>query len=94
MNINIELNEKYIASLLNIYGYTSERVLVWYNKFDDHNRIEDLGNYWKTIVYPKDNRPKVLEKEKIMFDDVKDMGLTEVINTLFNKLLLSKLFNH
>ena len=94
MNINIELDEKYVASLLDMFDYTTEKVLVCYNKLDDCCRVEELGNYWKTVVYPKYHRPDVLDKEKVMFDDVKDMGVGEVVNRLFNGLLMNRLFKY
>jgi hypothetical protein len=95
MNINIELDEKYVASLLDMFDYTTEKVLVWYNKLDDDcYNVEDLGSYWKTIAYPKYHRPDVLDKEKVMFDDVKDMGIVEVVNRLFNGLLMNRLFKY
>lgn len=93
MNINIELNEENVANLLAKFNFVTEKVLVWCNKFDDSYNIEELTSYWKTVAYPKYHRPNVLEKEKIMFDDVKDIGVGEVINDLFNELLMSKLFN-
>ena len=93
MEIKIELNENYIASLFEIFGYTSEKVLVWYNKLDDECHVEDLGSYEKVIAYSKDERPRFLDNEKIMFDDVKEMGINEVANRLFNEFLMMKLFN-
>jgi len=94
MNISVELDDRYVASLLNMFDYTTENVLVWYNKLDDCCRVEELGNYWKTIAYPKYHRPDVLDKERVMFDDVKDMGMTEVVNRLFNGLLMNRLFKN
>ena len=94
MNISVELDDRYVASLLNMFEYTTEKVLVWYNKLDDCCRVEELGNYWKTIAYPKYHRPDVLDKERVMFDDVKDMGMTEVVNRLFNELLMNRLFKN
>ncbi len=93
MDINIELNEENVSKLLDMFGYTSEDVLVWYNKVDENYQFTELGNYWKTIVYPKHHRPEILDNEKVMFDDVKDMDANEVVNTLFNKLLIAKLFS-
>ena len=92
MNISIKLNEENVSKLLDMFGYTSENVLVWYNKVDENYQFTDLGSYQKTIAYPKHHRPKILEEEKIMFDDVKDMDFNEVVNILFNKLLIKKLF--
>jgi hypothetical protein len=94
MNISVELDDRYVASLLDMFDYTTEKVLVWYNKLDDYCRVEELGNYWKTIAYPKYHRPDVLDKEKVMFDDVKNMGMTEVVNRLFNELLMNRLFKN
>ena len=94
MNVNIELDDIYVASLLDMFDYTTEKVLVWYNKLDDCCNVEDLGNYWKTVAYPKYHRPDVLDKERVMFDDVKDMGMTEVVNRLFNGLLMNTLFKN
>ena len=34
------------------------------------------------------------EKEKVMFDDVKDMGIGEIVNRLFNGLLMNRLFKY
>ena len=93
MEIKIELDENYIALLFEMFGYTSEKVLVWYNKLDVEWRVEDLGSYEKVISYPKGKRPKFLDNEKIMFDDVKEMGINEVVNRLFNEFLMTKLFN-
>ena len=70
MNISVELDDRYVASLLNMFEYTTEKVLVWYNKLDDCYNVEELGNYWKTIAYPKYHRPDVLDKERVMFDDL------------------------
>ena len=94
MNISVELDDRYVASLLDMFDYTTEKVLIWYNKLDDCCRVEELGNYWRTIAYPKYHRPDVLDKDKIMFDDVKDMGMTEVVNRLFNGLLMNRLFKN
>lgn len=94
MNISVELDDRYVASLLDMFDYTTEKVLVWYNKLDDCYRVEELGNYWKIVVYPKYHRPDVLDKERVMFDDVKDMGMTEVVNRLFNGLLMNRLFKN
>ena len=93
MNINIELNEKYVALLLDMFDYTTEKVLVWYNKLDDECNVKELGSYYKTIAYESSKRPEVLNKEKIMLDDVKDYGLNNTVNKLFNELLMKKLFN-
>ena len=93
MEIKIELDENYIALLFEMFSYTSEKVLVWYNKLDVEWRVEDLGSYEKVIAYPKGKRPKFLDNEKIMFDDVKEMGINEVVNRLFNEFLMTKLFN-
>ena len=93
MEIKIELDENYITLLFVMFGYTSEKVLVWYNKLDDGCHVEDLGSYEKVIAYPKDERPRFLDNEKIMFDDVKEMGINEVVNRLFNEFLMTKLFN-
>ena len=93
MNISVELDDRYVASLLDMFDYTTEKVLVWYNKLDDCCRVEELGNYWKTIAYPKYHRPDVLDKEKIMLDDVKDYCLNNTVNKLFNELLMKKIFN-
>jgi len=92
MNINIELSEEYVSKLLRIFDYVTEEVLVWYNKFDEDWCPEDLGCYHKTVAYPRDERPEILKKEKIMFDDVKGMGVNDVVNVLFNELLTAKLF--
>lgn len=93
MNINIELSEEYVSKLLRLFDYVTEEVLVWYNKVDDCCHVEDLGSYWKKVAYPKYHRPEILNKEKIMFDDVKHMGVVEVVNSLFNELLVNKLFS-
>ena len=61
-------------------------------KLDVEWRVEDLGSYEKVIAYPKDKRPRFLDNEKIMFDDVKEMGINEVVNRLFNGFLMTKLF--
>jgi hypothetical protein len=78
-----------------MFDYTPENVLVRYNKLDDDcYYIQELGSYWKTIAYPMYHRPDVLDKEKVMFDDVKDMGIGEVVNRLFNGLLMNRLFKY
>jgi len=94
MEIKIELDENYITLLFEMFGYTSEKVLVWYNKLDVEWRVEDLGSYEKVVAYPKGKRPKFLDNEKIMFDDVKEMGINEVANRLFNELLMNRLFKY
>jgi hypothetical protein len=93
MKIEIEINEENISNLLNKFGYVTEEVLVWYNKLDEWCFVKDLGNYHKTVAYPRYHRPEILNKEKIMFDDVKDIGIKEIVNMLFNELLINKLFD-
>lgn len=93
MNINIELSEEHVSLLLKMFGYVTEEVLVWYNKLDDECNVKELGSYYKTIAYESSKRPEVLNKEKIMLDDVKDYGLNNTVNKLFNELLMKKLFN-
>lgn len=94
MKINIELSEENVANVLAMSNFVTEKVLVWYNKLDDDcYHLEELGSYQMVVAYPKYHRPEVLEKEKIMVDDVKHMEVTEVVNELFNELLINKLFS-
>jgi hypothetical protein len=64
--------------------------LVHFPKF--HYTTEGkYGKYLKKIVYPKDNKPKVLDKEIITSFDIDGMDYETVVTNLFNEVLIEKL---
>ena len=90
MEVKITLSEDAIDKLLKIKGYVVEDILVHYPKF--HYTTEgEYGKYWRKIAYPKNNKPKVLDNDTIMAKDVEDMLFGQVVNNLFNEILLEKL---
>jgi hypothetical protein len=92
MEVKINLPEEAVDKLLEKKGYVVEKVLVHYKKFR-YTREDKYGKFYKTIAYPKDNRPKVLDNEVITLDEVKHLDYNIVVNNLFNELLLEKLLN-
>lgn len=89
MEVKIDLSEEAINKLLEMKGYEVKEVLVHYPKF--HYATEGYGKYLKKIVYPKDNKPKLLDNEIIMVEDVDVMDYNKVVNSLFNEVLNEKL---
>lgn len=92
MEVKINLPEEAVDKLLKKQGYVVEKVLVHYKKFR-YTREDKYGKFYKTIAYPKDNRPKVLDNEVITLDEVKHLDYNMVVNNLFNELLLEKVLN-
>lgn len=92
MEVKINLPEETVDKLLKKKGYVVEKVLVHYQKFR-YTREDKWGKFYKTIAYPKDNRPKVLDNEVITLDEVKHLDYNMVVNNLFNELLLEKVLN-
>lgn len=88
MEIKIKLSNEDVRNILEKFGYQSEKVLVHYNKFDAYDAYE-LGAYYTTVVYKE--RPKVLDKDTVMSDDVKDIILEDVVAKLYNQLVLEKI---
>lgn len=94
MKINLAIDKETVDKLLKMYGYTTEKVLVHFHVCDEDNMrsiSQELGRFEKVIAYTE--RPKCLDKKVIMIDDVRDMGLDEVVNKLFINVLLEKLFS-
>jgi hypothetical protein len=92
MEVKIYLTEEAIDKLLKAKGYEVKEVLVHYPKF--HYTTEGkYGKYWRKIVYPKDNKPKLLDKEFITSFDIDGMTYEKVVNDLFNEVLIEKLLN-
>lgn len=92
MEVKINLPEEAVDKLLKKQGYVVEKVLVHYKKFR-YTREDKYGKFYKSIAYPKDNRPKVLDNEVITLDEVKHLDYNMVVNNLFNELLLEKVLN-
>jgi hypothetical protein len=92
MEVKINLPEEAVDKLLEKKGYVVEKVLVHYKKFR-YTREDKYGKFYKTIVYSKDNRPKVLDNEIVKDSDVTFMDYNIVVNNLFNELLLEKVLN-
>ena len=92
MEVKINLPEEAVDKLLEKKGYVVEKVLVHYQKFR-YTREDKYGKFYKTIAYPKDNRPKVLDNEIVKASDVTFMDYNMVVNNLFNELLLEKVLN-
>ena len=88
MEIKINLSEDMVNSLLRKWGYTKEDVKISY---PIHNIVNWRGECWKTVIYPKNDRPHILNKKEIRFEDIQDIIYDGVINKLFNEALVEKL---
>jgi hypothetical protein len=91
MKINIEISKEDCNAILNKYGYVTEEVLVHFNKLESENLV-DLGSYYVTVAYMNNSRPQCLDKTTIMIEDIDGMQVENVINKLFTRTLMEKIF--
>ena len=92
MEVKIYLTEETIDKLLKAKGYEVKEVLVHYPKF--HYTTEGkYGKFYRKIVYPTNDKPKVLDKEFITSFDIDGMDYKTVVTNLFNEVLIEKLLN-
>ena len=96
MRINIDLQKPAIDKLLAKYGYkrTSIRVGYTFYSYEDEelvNHMECVSYYTAEIAYPIGDKPKELTAGLVTPSIVKPYLLENVVETLFNMLLVEKL---
>ena len=96
MRIKINISNETCEDLLKHYGYTSEKLLLYYNIYSEYEvepSDENLRAVESTIAYPLSERPEVLNSERPMVDDCREFMYDTVVERLFNKRLLEVMFD-
>lgn len=88
MQINLEINDGVIDKLLEKKGYVTKDILV---HFPLVYSVSGYGSYYMKISYPMYNKPKCLDNEIVLVDDVKDYEYKIVVNKLISDLIAEKL---
>lgn len=88
MQINLEINDGVIDKLLEKKGYVTKDILV---HFPLVYSVSGYGSYYMKISYPIYNKPKCLDNEIVLVDDVKDYEYKIVVNKLISDLIAEKL---
>lgn len=88
MQINLEINDGVIDKLLEKKGYITKDILV---HFPLVYSVSGYGSYYMKISYPMYNKPKCLDNEIVLVDDVKDYEYKIVVNKLISDLIAEKL---
>ena len=96
MMIFIDLPEALEQKLLEKYGYVQDNVKAYYvarnNPYNNEYDVENLKPIDTKIAYHKAKKPKELEKEYPLLENLRECFYDNVINRLFNNLLIKKLF--
>ena len=90
MQINLEINDGVIDKLLEKKGYVTKDILV---HFPLVYSVSGYGSYYMKISYPIYNKPKCLDNEIVLVDDVKDYEYKIVVNKLISDLIAEKLLS-
>ena len=88
MQINLEINDGVIDKLLEKKGYITKDILV---HFPLVYSVSGYGSYYMKVSYPMYNKPKCLDNEIVLVDDVKDYEYKIVVNKLISDLIAEKL---
>ena len=88
MQINLEINDGVIDKLLEKKGYVTKDILV---HFPLVYSVSGYGSYYMKISYPMHNKPKCLDNEIVLVDDVKDYEYKIVVNKVISDLIAEKL---
>ena len=96
MKIEIDIPEVLSNELLKKYGYVQENVKAYYvasvNPYDNKYDTDSLRAIDTKIAYHKTKKPKELEKDYPLLENLRECFYETVINKLFNNLLFKKLF--
>ena len=90
MNIDITLTEDMCDAVLERYGYTTEKTLLYYNVYEDYNAEdtdENLRSVEYILAYPEEQRPDELNSKHPMIEDLENFKRETVIERLFNQWL-------
>lgn len=88
MQINLEINDGVIDKLLEKKGYVTKDILV---HFPLVYSVSGYGSYYMKVSYPMYNKPKCLDNEIVLVDDVKDYEYKIVVNKVISDLIAEKL---
>ena len=95
MKINFEIPEDMCKTILDKAGYITEKAKLFYNIHDEYTGNEkDLMGVECTLAYPKNKRPKVLDKEKPLIEDCEEFIYGTAIEKLFNIWLINTMLQH
>ena len=87
--MDIKLNEKDIKYILSETDFVEEKVTLWYdNSVDPYFDNQELLPVTKWIVYPRGQRPIMLDNEHPMVNDFKTYLLENAIPELFKQIVL------
>lgn len=95
MEIKINLEDYKCEDILAMHKYVTEEVTAYYE-----NRVEPYDNVYEGALYPTKikvayhpmSRPKVLENEYPMLEDVREYEYQKVVNELFVSDLWYKMY--
>ena len=89
MKLDLNLNEKDIKYILSETNFVEEDVTLWYNNsLDPYQEKLELLPVVMRIVYPKGERPIMLDNEHPMVNDFKTYLLENAIPELFKQVVL------
>ena len=96
MEIKIELEDWKCENLLRMHDYVIEEVTAYYeNKIDHYDNVVEGALYpiKIKIAYHKYARPKVLEQERPMLEDLNCYAYDKVVGELYNLDLWDLIIN-
>lgn len=94
MEIKIKIPPYFAIKVLDAFGYVTENVTLYYNEYDSDD-IVNLKPIVKSVAYPGwHERPKSLDKEFPLLEDVKGLLFDNVVEELFNSWIMETLSAH
>ena len=95
MKIDFEISDKMCETLIKRMGYVKEKVILYYNKYEDYSKdMVCLVGVEHWVLYSKDHKPKELQEEKPLLDKCKQYLHDTVIKNLFNEWLMNTMLQH
>jgi hypothetical protein len=96
MKVNINLSKQAIDKLLEKYGYKRSYIKIGYSVYayqeeELYKHLECVSYYQAEVAYPAKNKPKELTLGLITPSMAEPYLINNVVDILFNKLLVEKL---
>lgn len=90
MRIDIDIEPDIIERILEHYGYVSREVFVSYPRSGDDSNSE-FGKFFVTIACKREDIQDVVSRSDLTYEDIESMELGNVVNRLFNRLLIESI---
>lgn len=92
--IEIVIPEEMCGFLLNEFKYVTERVTLYYDMNEGFGNSPEFREMRCTVAYHDGDRPEVLNSEKPLANECKEIMYDQVISDLFNTYLLLVVMMH